>query len=147
MSQSGFNFVTKYGFLYVFEKSNPTYIYAKDFWPKSVPEDLRSSRMEKYQKNHIDLILKSGNWYYFARDVKYGPYMLHDTHKHQLMFLKQMRNYMISWITLLMIAFEMTFDKISDMHLQITYIILYLILSFLIIINFVSVLKQIKEKE
>ena len=146
MSRLGFNFVTKYSFLYVFEKNNSRCIFAKDFWPKSIPEDLRSSRMKEYQKNHIDLILKRGNWYYFARDAKYGPYMLHDTQKHQLMFLRRMRNSMISWITLLMIAFEMTFDKISSMYLQITYIIVYLVLAFLIIINFVSVLRQLNEK-
>ncbi len=147
MSKIGLNLMKKHGCFYVFLKSDQQKIYAKDFLPRSMPEDLKNSRIEEYKMNNIDFLLKSGNWYYFCRDIQYGSYQLHDSNDHYISFLVRMRNYMIALITLLMIVFEMTFDKIADPYLQLTYIVFYLVLAFLIIIHFLSVLRQLKKEK
>lgn len=147
MSQTGLNLMNKYGFLYVFEKNNMHYIYAKDFLPRSMPDDLRSYCLKQYQKHNIKLILKRGNSYYLARDVKDGTYMIHDVQEHQIVYLKYIRNHLMALITLMMIFFEMTFDKISYINEQIIYICAYLVLTFWIAINYVSVSKRLKEKD
>lgn len=146
MNQLGLSFITKHGFQYLFEKNNLKNIYSKDFLPSSISDDLRSNYIEEYKKMKINLITKKGNWYYFSREAQYGDYTLHETKEHQILFLIRIRNYMIWLITLLMIFFEITFSRISNLYFQLAYIIFYLLFAFFIIINFFSVLKKLKEE-